>query len=73
MRAEVDPGEMSMGKAIRQAVTRKIPNVLVIGEREVADEQVTLRRYGVSEQETMPAEEFRARLRAAIAGRTTAL
>ena len=73
VRAEVDPGEMSMGKAIRQAVTRKIPNVLVIGEREVAEEQVTLRRYGVREQETMPADEFRARLRTAIAGRTATL
>ena len=73
VRAEVDPGEMSMGKAIRQAVTRKIPNVLVIGEREVAEEQVTLRRYGVSEQETMAVEEFRTRLRAAIAGRSATL
>ncbi len=73
VRAEVDPGDVSMGKAIRQAVTRKIPNVLVIGEREVAEEQVTLRRYGVKEQETMPVEAFRARLRAAIAARSPAL
>jgi threonyl-tRNA synthetase len=73
VRAEVDPGEMSMGKAIRAAVTRKIPNVLVIGDREAAEEQVTLRRYGVKEQETMAVEEFRARVRAAIAARTPSL
>ena len=73
VRAEVDPGDMSMGKAIRAAVTRKIPNVLVIGEREVAEEQVTLRRYGVKEQETMPVEEFRERIRAAIRGRAATL
>jgi threonyl-tRNA synthetase len=42
-----------MGKKIRNAVTSKIPNVLVVGEREMEDGTVTLRRYGVQEQETM--------------------
>ena len=37
VRAELDPSDMTMGKKIRNAVTQKIPNVAVIGEREVAD------------------------------------
>jgi threonyl-tRNA synthetase len=73
VRAELDAGEVSMGKAIRAAATRKIPNVLVIGEREVQEETVTLRRHGSREQETMPADEFRARIRAAIAARSASL
>jgi threonyl-tRNA synthetase len=51
-------------------VTQKIPNVVVVGEREVEQETVTLRRYGEREQETMPLFELEARLLAAIAGRT---
>ena len=66
VRAELGSGHETLGKAIRQAATEKIPNVLVIGEREVEEETITLRRHGQREQETMPAEEFRARVREAI-------
>jgi|tagenome__1003787_1003787.scaffolds.fasta_scaffold20956449_2 threonyl-tRNA synthetase len=73
VRAELGSGQETLGKAIREATTHKIPNVLVIGEREVEDQTVTLRRYGQREQETMPAEEFRARVREAIASRSQSL
>ncbi len=69
MRAQATSGDEAMGKAIRTAITHKIPNVLVLGQREVDEGQVTLRRYGSREQETMAAQEFRERLRTAIAGR----
>jgi threonyl-tRNA synthetase len=73
VRVEVDAGDETLGKAIRMAVREKIPNVLVIGEREVEDRTVTLRRYGTREQETMPADEFRTRLLTAIGERSPSL
>lgn len=60
VRAEVDPAHDTMGKKIRNAAKAKIPNVLVIGEKEVADGTVTWRRYGVEAQETLPAAAFKA-------------
>ncbi len=73
VRAELGSSDETLGKLIRQAATEKIPNVLVIGEREVEDETVTLRRHGQREQETMAADEFRARVREAIATRAQSL
>lgn len=59
VRAEFDPSSETMGKKIRNATTQKIPNVLVVGEREEADGTITLRRYGKQEQQTMPFPEFK--------------
>jgi threonyl-tRNA synthetase len=73
VRAELGSGQETLGKAIRAATTEKIPNVLVIGEREVEEQTVTLRRYGQREQETMAADEFRARVREAIRTRAQSL
>lgn len=69
VRAEVDASSDRMGKKIRDAATAKIPNTLVVGEREQAEATVTLRRFGVKEQSTMPFAEFQAKLRQAIATR----
>lgn len=73
VRAEVGAGDETLGKAIRTAVTEKIPNVLVIGEREAEEETVTLRRYGERDQQTMPADEFRVRVGEAIRTRAKEL
>jgi threonyl-tRNA synthetase len=58
VRAEVDDSSETLNKRLRNAVTQKIPNMLVIGEREVQNQTVTLRRYGKQEQQTMPAAQF---------------
>jgi threonyl-tRNA synthetase len=70
IRAELDDASETVSKKVRNAVTHKIPNVLVIGEREVADETVTLRLYGSRDQHTMPVAEFEARIQRAIATRS---
>ncbi len=70
VRAEVDDSDEKVGKKVREAVTRKIPNVLVVGEREQADGTVTLRRYAETEQQTMPFDTFRELLLAEIRERT---
>lgn len=57
---------------IRAALTRKIPNILVVGEQEAADQSVTLRRYDGKVQARLPAGEFLYLLRAAISKRNDA-
>lgn len=57
-RVDVDDGSDSFNKKIRLAATTKIPNVLVLGEREKETEAVTWRRYCVKEQRSMPFAEF---------------
>jgi threonyl-tRNA synthetase len=73
VRAELDASQETIPKKIRNAVTQKIPNIGVIGEREVADGTVTLRRYGSRDQTAMPFAELEARLRRAIATRSADL
>lgn len=70
IRAEVDTSNETINKKIRNAVTRKIPNVVVVGEREVTDNTVTLRRYGSRDQETMDFSAFKTRLLKSIAIRS---
>ena len=60
LRVEMDKGSETMGKKIRSAVKEKIPNVLIIGEREVKANEVTLRCYGEKEQRTMKIDAFKA-------------
>lgn len=52
-RVEVDTSDNSFNKKIRAAVTAKIPNMVIIGKKEVEAETVTLRRYCVKEQITL--------------------
>ena len=58
VRAEVDGANDSMGKKIRNAIKAKIPHVIVMGQKEVEEGTVTVRRYGSEEQTTMPVKEF---------------
>jgi len=53
-RAEVDDGTDGFNKKIRTAAVQKVPNVLVVGEREQENEEVTWRRYCVKEQQSLP-------------------
>ena len=63
----------TVSKKIRAGLTRKVPNLLIVGEREAADGTVTLRRYGERKQVTMPFDEFERVLLEAIAKRSLAL
>ncbi|MDE0441333.1 MAG: threonine--tRNA ligase [Gammaproteobacteria bacterium] len=70
VRAELASESDTVSKKIRDATTRKIPNLLIVGEREVAAGTVTLRRYGIRQQATMPFEEFETALAKTIENRT---
>ena len=62
VRAELDESSETMGKKIRTAVTHKIPNILVVGEREQQEGSVTLRRYGSQDQSSLSLDAFEADL-----------
>jgi threonyl-tRNA synthetase len=66
VRAEVDPNSDTLNKKIRNAAKEKIPNVVVIGEKEQVGGTVTLRRFGREEQESMPADVFIERILRAV-------
>ena len=70
VRAELDATAETMGKKIRNAITAKIPNIVIVGEREVADGTITHRRYGQREQVTMPVAQFKAETLARIRTRS---
>ena len=72
VRAELASGSDTVAKKIRDGATRKIPNLLIVGEREAADGTVTLRRHGVREQTTLPMAEFETALADTIATRALA-
>lgn len=50
IRAEVDESSDSFSKKVRGAITKKTPNVWIVGANEVADKQVTWRRYAQEKQ-----------------------
>lgn len=58
VRVEVDASSDTFNKRLRNAVTRKIPNILIVGEKEQQEGKVALRQYGKKEQSVLPAEEF---------------
>jgi threonyl-tRNA synthetase len=62
MRVELEYSSDTMGKKIRNGVKEKIPNLLIIGEREQLEGQVTLRKYGKEEQITMSVDAIEALL-----------
>ncbi len=66
VRADLASQSETVSKKIREGTTRKIPLLLIVGEREQADGTVTLRRYGQSQQHTMSVDAFEAALLRAI-------
>lgn len=55
-RAETDSSDESFNKKIRNAVTRKTPNIWILGDKEKASGTVTWRRYAVKEQQAVSRE-----------------
>lgn len=57
-RVELDDRDEKMGYKIREAQIQKIPYMLVVGDQEVQDEAVNVRKYGEQKSETVPFKEF---------------
>ncbi len=58
IRVDIDTSDNSFNKKIRNAVTHKIPNMLIVGGKEVEQQTVTWRRYCVSEQQSIARDSF---------------
>ena len=64
VRVEMDDREEKLGYKIREAQMQKIPYMLVIGDKEVEDASVNIRRYGSKDSETINFDEFLATIKA---------
>ena len=60
--ARADLRDEKVNYKIRELSVAKTPIIAVVGEKELADKTVTLRRLGVDKQETMPLSEFIAQM-----------
>ncbi len=58
VRTEIDDSHDSFSKKIRSAAITKIPNLLIVGEKEQADKTVTWQRYGSKERQTLAFDSF---------------
>ena len=47
-----------MNYKIRESQTKKIPYTLVLGDKEVANNEITYRQHGTNNSVTMPLDEF---------------
>jgi threonyl-tRNA synthetase len=62
VRVQVDDSTEGLGKKIRAAEMKKVPYMLVVGEKEVADGTVAVRSRKTKVQETMGLEDFEVKI-----------
>ncbi|NSL51528.1 threonine--tRNA ligase [Calidifontibacillus erzurumensis] len=57
-RVEIDERDEKIGYKIREAQMQKIPYMLVVGDQEIKDNSVNVRKYGEKDSKTVPFAEF---------------
>ncbi|EKS37894.1 threonine--tRNA ligase [Staphylococcus epidermidis] len=58
VRVEIDDRNEKMGYKIREAQMKKIPYQIVVGDKEVENQEVNVRKYGSEKQESVEKDEF---------------
>lgn len=58
VRVSIDDRNEKIGYKIREAQMQKIPYQIVVGDKEVENNQVNVRQYGSQDQETVEKDEF---------------
>ncbi|MGC7767134.1 threonine--tRNA ligase [Staphylococcus epidermidis] len=58
VRVEIDDRNEKMGYKIREAQMKKIPYQIVVGDQEVENQEVNVRKYGSEKQESVEKDEF---------------
>ena len=58
IRGEVDDRNEKIGKKIRDAELMKVPYMLVVGEKEMNDNKVSIRRHGAGDKGQMAVKDF---------------
>ena len=71
VRVELDERTESVGRKIRDAELRKIPYMLVVGDREAESQQVSVREHRRGDEGSVPVGEFIARVRQVAESRLT--
>ncbi len=71
IRAEVDERNEKIGKLIRDTELEKVPYMLIIGEKEMNDRTVAVRRHGKGDIGTQPIAEFAAVVKEEVDSRIT--
>src|SRR4029078_11844579 len=66
IRVELDDSRESMQKKIRNAQVKKVPYMLIVGDREVQEEQVSVRLRSGVDLKSMPVDAVVGRIRAEI-------
>jgi threonyl-tRNA synthetase len=69
VRVEVDERSESIARKVRDAELRKVPHMVVVGDREAASGEVSLREHGAQDAIALPVAELAARIREQIATR----
>ncbi len=67
LRVEVDDRNEKVGYRMRDCQVKKIPYILVVGDKEVESSTVSVRKHGEQSTASMPAEEFISTLQKQIA------
>ncbi|WP_203333192.1 threonine--tRNA ligase [Planococcus beigongshangi] len=58
LRVDIDGRDEKLGYKIREAQMQKVPYMLVLGDKEMEDGSVNVRKYGEQKSESMPFEDF---------------
>ncbi|MCL5733851.1 MAG: threonine--tRNA ligase [Patescibacteria group bacterium] len=66
IRAELDKDNATLGKRIREAETQKIPYILVIGEKEAANKNISIRHFERGQEGEMKVAELIEKMRQEI-------
>ena len=72
VRALVDDRNEKIGRKIRDNELKRVPYMVIVGEKESAEGLVSMRKQGGGEQATMSMEEFAQRINAEVAGQLKA-
>lgn len=67
VRALVDDRNEKIGRKIRDNELKRVPYMVIVGEKESAEDLVSMRKQGGGEQATMSMEEFAQRINAEVA------
>ena len=67
VRAVIDDRNEKIGRKIRDNELKRIPYMVIVGEKEAAEGLVSMRKQGGGEQATMKMEEFANRINAEVA------
>jgi threonyl-tRNA synthetase len=67
IRGSLDDRDEKIGRKIRDAEVAKVPFMLIVGEKEVAERRISVRRHGAGDQGSLLLEEFVAKYSADFA------